>query len=52
MEQFFTKVILPALLRYLEQNPDVVARLVEMLFKQIVEAIQRAIEEAGGQPQA
>jgi hypothetical protein len=51
MEQFFVKVLLPALLRYLEQNPDVVARLVEALIKQIVEAIEKAIQDAqaGGQ---
>lgn len=51
MEQFFVKIVLPALLKYLQENPEVVARLVDLLFKQIVEAISRAIEEAqaGGQ---
>ena len=49
------QILFEAFLRYLDQNPEVLTKLIDLLIKQIAEGFERVVNEAqkaGGQTQA
>lgn len=45
LQQFLLKVLLPAILKYFEEHPEVLSRLVDALLKQIMDAFEKAVKE-------